>query len=173
MNSIILGGGCFWCLEAVFQRVNGVTSVKSGYAGGHVDNPNYRDVCAETTGHAEVVAVEFDESIIGLDEILTIFFTIHDPTTLNRQGNDIGTQYRSVIVTTKEQRPVVEQALTQAAKQYAEPIVTEVLAPTRFWPAENYHDNYYNQNSQQPYCQIVVGEKVAKLNQYFKDKVKT
>lgn len=172
MASIVLGGGCFWCLEAVYQRVKGVSSVQSGYSGGHVDNPDYRSVCAETTGHAEVVQVEYDDSVISLSELLDIFFTIHDPTTLNQQGNDRGTQYRSIaLYESDEDKQVIEQVMEDKAKDFTSPIVTEVKSLETFWPAETAHDNYYNNNSSQPYCQIVVGSKVAKLKQYFSDKM--
>ena len=172
MASIVLGGGCFWCLEAVYQRVKGVSSVQSGYSGGHVDNPDYRSVCAETTGHAEVVQVEYDDSVISLSELLDIFFTIHDPTTLNQQGNDRGTQYRSIaLYESNEDKQVIEQVMEDKAKDFSSPIVTEVKSLETFWSAETAHDNYYNNNSSQPYCQIVVGSKVAKLKQYFSDKM--
>ncbi len=172
MSSIVLGGGCFWCLEAVFQRVRGVTKVTSGYSGGHVDQPDYKSVCREETGHAEVVRVEFDESIISLDELLEIFFTVHDPTTLNRQGNDVGTQYRSAIYYELEsQRETIEQSVAKSQKSLSDPIVTEIKQLDKFWPAEDYHFDYYNNNSSQPYCQIVVGSKLAKLQQHFADYV--
>lgn len=172
MSSIVLGGGCFWCLEAVFQRVRGVTKVTSGYSGGHVDQPDYKSVCREETGHAEVVRLEFDESIISLDELLEIFFTVHDPTTLNRQGNDVGTQYRSAIYYELEsQRETIEQSVAKSQKSLSDPIVTEIKQLDKFWPAEDYHFDYYNNNSSQPYCQIVVGSKLAKLQQYFADYV--
>lgn len=172
MSSIVLGGGCFWCLEAVFQRVRGVTKVTSGYSGGHVDQPDYKSVCREETGHAEVVRVEFDESIISLDELLEIFFTVHDPTTLNRQGNDVGTQYRSAIYYELEsQRETIEQSVAKSQKSLSDPIVTEIKQLDKFWPAEDYHFDYYNNNSSQPYCQIVVGSKLAKLQQHFVDYV--
>jgi len=170
MNSIVLGGGCFWCLEAVFQRVKGVSAVKSGYAGGHTENPEYREVCAESTGHAEVVKVEYNESVISLKELLNIFFIVHDPTTLNLQGNDRGTQYRSIILpTSDDELAVIKSAIEDAQAHYADKIVTQIEKLQTFWPAETYHDNYYNQNQQQPYCQLVVGEKVAKLHKYFAD----
>jgi peptide-methionine (S)-S-oxide reductase len=172
MKSIVLGGGCFWCLEAVYQRVRGVESVQSGYSGGHVDNPDYRSVCSESTGHAEVVEVKYKDSEISLAELLDIFFTIHDPTTLNQQGNDRGTQYRSIaLFESDDDKQVVEQVMQDKAKDFSSPIVTEVKPLEKFWPAETAHDNYYNNNANQPYCQIVVGSKVAKLKQYFSDKL--
>ncbi|NVJ61373.1 MAG: peptide-methionine (S)-S-oxide reductase MsrA [Gammaproteobacteria bacterium] len=173
MSQLVLGGGCFWCLEAVFQRVDGVASVTSGYSGGHVDNPDYKSVCQETTGHAEVVSIEYDTNVISLEELLEIFFTIHDPTTLNRQGNDIGTQYRSIIFYQSDaEKEKVEHHICEIKGQFDKPIVTEVKPYQIFWPAESEHFNYYNQNSTQPYCQIVVGSKLQKLNQHFKDKMK-
>lgn len=172
MKSIVLGGGCFWCLEAVYQRVRGVESVQSGYSGGHVDNPDYRSVCSESTGHAEVVEVKYNDSEISLAELLDIFFTIHDPTTLNQQGNDRGTQYRSIaLFESDKDKQVIEQVMQDKAKDFSSPIVTEVKPLEKFWPAETAHDNYYNNNANQPYCQIVVGSKVAKLKQYFSDKM--
>ena len=172
MKSIVLGGGCFWCLEAVYQRVRGVESVQSGYSGGHVDNPDYRSVCSESTGHAEVVEVKYNDSEISLAELLDIFFTIHDPTTLNQQGNDRGTQYRSIaLYESDNDKQVIEQVMQDKAKDFSSPIVTEVKPLEKFWPAETAHDNYYNNNANQPYCQIVVGSKVAKLKQYFSDKM--
>ncbi len=174
MQSIVLGGGCFWCLEAVFQRVNGVSQVVSGYSGGEVDEPDYKSVCNESTGHAEVVDVTFDDAIISLEQILEIFFTIHDPTTLNRQGNDIGTQYRSVVYYRDDiQKTVVMAMIETLQPEFKQPIVTEVKELEKFWPAENYHQNYFNENSSQPYCQLVVGSKVQKLYQYFSDYTKS
>lgn len=171
MSTIVLGGGCFWCLEAVFQRVKGVGKVVSGYCGGAMENPDYKTVCSGSSGHAEVVEVTFDESQITLSQLLEIFFTIHDPTTLNRQGNDIGPQYRSIVFFQNEQqKSVIEEAIQQAQEDYRNPIVTQVEPQQVFWPAEEYHHNYFNNNSSQPYCQVVVGEKVQKLYRYFSDK---
>jgi peptide-methionine (S)-S-oxide reductase len=171
----ILGGGCFWCVEAVFQRLDGVLSVESGYAGGTVANPTYKAVCEGTTGHAEVCRVRFDPSVVSFAEILHVFFTAHDPTTLNRQGNDVGTQYRSVIMyTTDEQRDVANDYIRQlnAAGTWADPIVTQVVPEDTFYVAEQYHQNYFNDNGSQPYCAFVVRPKVEKFLQKFQDRVK-
>jgi len=170
-----LGGGCFWCLEAVFDELRGVVSVESGYCGGSVANPTYKQVCAGTTGHAEVVRVHFDPSLVSYREILEVFFTIHDPTTLNRQGNDIGTQYRSAIFTdTPQQKATAEQVIADldAKKIWEAPIVTEVLPSPTFHMAEDYHQEYFRNNAGQPYCQVVVAPKVAKFRKYFIDKLK-
>lgn len=168
IKTATLGGGCFWCLEAAFLRLKGVESVVSGYAGGSVPDPGYRQVCTGTTGHAEVVQVRFDDSVIGFATLLEVFFTIHDPTTLNRQGADVGSQYRSVIFYHDEpQREVAETqiAALEAAGIWGTPIVTEVLPLPQFYPAEAYHQDYYRQNPYQGYCQAVVAPKVAKLRQ--------
>ena len=165
-----LGGGCFWCLEAVFEIVEGVHAVGSGYAGGHVANPTYEAVCAGTTGHAEVVRVRFDPSVISFRELLEIFFGIHDPTTLDRQGADVGTQYRSAIYTHSEGQADVARALIEALDAdgpWDDSIVTEVTPLETFWAAEDYHDEYFRQNGTQPYCQIVIAPKVAKFRQQF------
>lgn len=168
-----LGGGCFWCLEAVYLELRGVSQVKSGYAGGHVPNPTYEQVCGKQTGHAEVVQVHFDPSVISYSELLDVFFTIHDPTTLNRQGNDVGPQYRSAIFThSDEQARIASEALTAAQAHWEDPIVTELHALDRFWPAEAYHDNYLARNPQNPYCAVVVAPKVAKARKVFFDKLK-
>jgi peptide-methionine (S)-S-oxide reductase len=168
IETATLGGGCFWCLEAAFLRLKGVESVVSGYAGGSVPDPGYRQVCTGTTGHAEVVQVRFDDSVIGFATLLEVFFTIHDPTTPNRQGADVGSQYRSVIFYHGEpQREVAEAriAALEAARIWGAPIVTEVLPLPQFYPAEAYHQDYYRQNPYQGYCQAVVAPKVAKLRQ--------
>lgn len=168
IKTATLGGGCFWCLEAAFLRLKGVESVVSGYAGGSVPDPGYRQVCTGTTGHAEVVQVRFDDSVIGFATLLEVFFTIHDPTTLNRQGADVGSQYRSVIFYHDEpQREVAEAqiAMLEAAGIWGTPIVTEVLPLPQFYPAEAYHQDYFRQNPYQGYCQAVVAPKVAKLRQ--------
>lgn len=168
IKTATLGGGCFWCLEAAFLRLKGVESVVSGYAGGSVPDPGYRQVCTGTTGHAEVVQVRFDDSVIGFATLLEVFFTIHDPTTLNRQGADVGSQYRSVIFYHDEpQREVAETqiAALEAAGIWGAPIVTEVLPLPQFYPAEAYHQDYFRQNPYQGYCQAVVAPKVAKLRQ--------
>ena len=165
-----LAGGCFWCLEAVYVRVQGVHSVTSGYAGGSTPNPTYREVCYGRTGHAEVVQVEFDPAVIPYREILRIFFAIHDPTTLNRQGNDVGEQYRSAIFHHDErQKGEAEAVIAELTKDgvFDHPIVTEVAPMTGFWPAEEEHHRYFERNPDQPYCQFVVAPKVAKLRQGF------
>lgn len=171
----ILGGGCFWCIEAVFQRLDGVVSVESGYAGGTTVNPTYKQVCDETTGHAEVCRVRYIPSVVSFAELLHVFFTAHDPTTLNRQGNDVGTQYRSIIMyTSSDQRDVAIDYIKQLqeAKTWPDPIVTQVVPESTFYVAEQYHQNYYNQNGQQPYCAFVVRPKVEKFLQKFQDRVK-
>lgn len=165
-----LGGGCFWCLEAVFDRVEGVRSVQSGYAGGSRSDPTYREVCSGTTGHAEVVQVHFDPEVIGYRELLEIFFAIHDPTTLNRQGADVGTQYRSAILYHSEAQRDEALSLIRALDEegpWDAPIVTEVVPLEVFYPAEGEHDDYFRRNPNQPYCQIVVAPKVAKFRQRF------
>ena len=171
-----LGGGCFWCLEAVYLRVDGVLAVESGYAGGHVANPTYERVCDGETGHAEVVNVKFDPAKIGYREILDIFFAIHDPTQLNRQGNDVGTQYRSVIFTHSEaQRETALQAIRELAAEgvYDGQIVTQVLPlDGNYYPAEAYHQNYFAQHPNQGYCAFVVAPKVAKFRQKFAHRLK-
>jgi peptide-methionine (S)-S-oxide reductase len=161
-----LAGGCFWCLEAVFLEVKGVEKVVSGYAGGHVPDPDYREVCSGSTGHAEVAQVTFDPAVISYRDLLNVFFSIHDPTTLNRQGHDVGTQYRSAIFThSVEQDRVARQVIDEltAEKIWDDPIVTQVEAAGEFYPAEEYHQNYFALNPDQPYCQAVVAPKVAKF----------
>jgi peptide-methionine (S)-S-oxide reductase len=170
-----LGGGCFWCLEAVYAELRGVERVISGYAGGHVNNPTYEQVCSGRTGHAEVVQVTFDPAIISLREILEVFFTIHDPTTLNRQGADVGTQYRSAIYfESPEQEQTAREVIaeTTAAGIWKNPIVTEVAPLDRFYPAEGYHQNYFERNQYQPYCQIVIAPKVAKVRSKYLTRLK-
>ncbi|MDR3411983.1 MAG: peptide-methionine (S)-S-oxide reductase MsrA [Formivibrio sp.] len=164
MNQIAtFAGGCFWCLEAVFQRLKGVESVVSGYMGGHVDHPNYRQVCNGDTGHAEVVQIHFDPALISYDTLLEVFFTIHDPTTLNQQGNDVGTQYRSAIFFhSSQQQAVALNTAEVIADHWTSPIVTQIVPATDFWPAENYHQNYFQQNSGQTYCALVVAPKISK-----------
>jgi methionine-S-sulfoxide reductase len=160
---IILGGGCFWCLEAVYNKIKGVEAI-SGYAGGKTKNPTYRQVCSGRTGHAEVVKVLYDPEIISLAKILEIFFTMHDPTTLNRQGNDIGTQYRSIVFySTPEEKEIIEQAIEKAQKDWVRPIVTEVEKLTKFYKAEEYHQRYYDKNPNQGYCRVMISPKIAKL----------
>ncbi|MBA3532472.1 MAG: peptide-methionine (S)-S-oxide reductase MsrA [Ardenticatenales bacterium] len=170
-----LAGGCFWCLEAVYDELRGVESVESGYAGGHVDNPSYRAVCNGTTGHAEVIQITFDPEQVAFRELLEVFFTIHDPTTMNRQGNDAGTQYRSAIFYhSPEQKATAEQVIAElnAEKLWNSPIVTQVTPMTTFYVAEGYHQEYYQNNPSQPYCQAVVAPKVAKFRKYFLDRLK-
>lgn len=170
-----LGGGCFWCLEAVFDGLQGVVSVESGYSGGHLENPTYEDICGGDTGHAEVIRVTFDPAVVTYRDILDIFFAIHDPTTLNAQGNDIGTQYRSVIYFhTPEQKAAAEATIREltGAKTFSRPIVTEITAAPEFYEAESYHQEYFERNPRQPYCQYVVSPKVAKFRQQFAARLK-
>jgi len=171
----VLGGGCFWCLDAVFRGLNGVTSVESGYAGGTRANPTYEDVCMGRSGHAEVVRVTFDPAVLSFRDLLTVFFTIHDPTTLNRQGNDMGTQYRSVVYCeTPQQRATVQDVIRTltAGKLWESPIVTEVADAAPFYPAEGYHQDYFERNASQPYCAFVVAPKVAKFRKAFSERLK-
>lgn len=170
-----LGGGCFWCTEAVYLELKGVIDVKPGYSGGHVKNPTYKEVCTETTGHAEVVQITFNPEMISFSEILEVFFMTHDPTSLNRQGNDVGTQYRSVIFYHSEkQKEVAEKVieLFEKEKVYNKPIVTEVTQFDTFYIAEDYHLNYYARNKAQAYCQFVVAPKLDKFRKIFKDQLK-
>ena len=170
-----LGGGCFWCLEAVYDEVRGVDSVGSGYMGGSKPNPTYEQVCSGATGHAEVVQVSFDPEVVSFKEILEVFFVIHDPTTLNRQGNDTGTQYRSAIFYhSREQKTAAEQVIANlsAAGIYDDPIVTEVVAASTFYVAEKYHQEYFRNNPSQPYCAFVVRPKVAKFRKHFLERAK-
>ena len=166
-----LGGGCFWCLEAVYVELRGVEKVVSGYAGGHVKNPTYREVCSGSTGHAEVVQVTFDPTVISFADILRVFFTIHDPTTLNRQGADVGTQYRSAIYyhdDAQKQTAIAVMNEIAAQRIWPNPLVTELAPLDVFYPAEEYHQDYFARNPMQPYCQVVVAPKVAKFRkQYF------
>jgi peptide-methionine (S)-S-oxide reductase len=167
-ETAILGGGCFWCTEAVYLEVRGVTRVESGYMGGQVDHPTYEQVCGGETGHAEVVRLEFDRSQISYRDILEIFFTIHDPTTPNRQGNDVGTQYRSVIFTTSpEQEATARQVMAEMAGVWDAPIVTQLLPAQTWYKAEDYHQNYFQQHPLQGYCAFVVAPKVAKFRKTF------
>lgn len=175
METVTLGGGCFWCLEAVYDRMEGVQSVVSGYMGGKTPNPSYKDVCGGRTGHAEVVRVTFDSAVTSFRDILEVFFTIHDPTTLNRQGNDAGTQYRSAIFFhSPEQETIARQLIGEltAEKVWSDPIVTEVTPASTFYPAEDYHQEYFERNPSQPYCQYVVAPKVLKFRQKFAAKMK-
>ncbi len=170
-----LAGGCFWCLEAAFQDLKGVEKVQSGYAGGRVANPSYEDVCTGTTGHAEVVQITFDPTVVSFNDLLHIFFTIHDPTTLNRQGGDVGTQYRSaVFYHTPEQKTVTEQVIRELEAEHVwdDPIVTEVKPLEAFYPAEEYHHDYYRRNPNQGYCRAVIAPKVAKVRKLYFDRLK-
>ena len=170
-----LAAGCFWCVEAVFDDLVGVEDVVSGYSGGHTENPTYQEVCSETTGHAEVVQVNFDPSQLSYADLLRVYFTVHDPTQLNRQGNDIGTSYRSAIFYhSDEQREIANQVIGEISEAaiYNAPIVTEVTAFDKFWPAENYHQEYFANNPNQPYCAAVVAPKVAKFRKQFADRLK-
>jgi peptide-methionine (S)-S-oxide reductase len=170
-----LGGGCFWCLEAVYDELKGVERVVSGYAGGTVANPSYEQVCAGRTGHAEVTQITFDPRVISFEKLLEIFFTIHDPTTLNRQGHDVGTQYRSIILYhSPEQRAIAERTVERLTKEriWDAPIVTQIEPLTAFYPAEEYHQDYFARNPGQPYCQVVIAPKVAKARKEFLDKLK-
>jgi peptide-methionine (S)-S-oxide reductase len=167
-----LGGGCFWCLEAVYQELKGVLSVESGYAGGQVPNPRYEQVCEGSTGHAEVVRLTFDAQQISYRDILEVFFTIHDPTTLNRQGNDIGSQYRSVIYYHDEnQRQVAQHVIAEMANVWDAPIVTELAPAPEFFRAEDYHQNYFRQNPMQGYCAYIIAPKVAKFRKTYAERL--
>jgi peptide-methionine (S)-S-oxide reductase len=175
MEIATLGGGCFWCTEAVFDDLRGVSSVESGYSGGTVPNPSYEQVCTGRTGHAEVVQVTFDPKIVSYEDILGIFFTIHDPTTLNRQGNDSGTQYRSVIFYHDEdQKKSAEKVIKEiaSAKIWDDPIVTELSPFVAFYKAEDYHQEYFASNPNQGYCRVVIAPKVAKFRNHYRDKLK-
>jgi peptide-methionine (S)-S-oxide reductase len=175
METATLGAGCFWCVEAVFDDLKGVNDVVSGYSGGHTENPTYREVCSETTGHAEVVSVEFNPEEISYADILRVFFAVHDPTTLNRQGNDIGTSYRSAIFYhSEDQRKTAEEIIKEVteAEIYDNPIVTQVTPFDKFYPAEDYHQEYFTNNPTQPYCAAVVAPKVAKFRKMFVDRLK-
>jgi peptide-methionine (S)-S-oxide reductase len=167
-----LGGGCFWCLEAVYLQLKGVRKVKSGYAGGHVPSPTYEQVCGKKTGHAEVVQVEFDPDVIAYADLLDVFFTIHDPTTKDRQGNDVGPQYRSVILThSRAQEDAARAAIASATSHWSDPIVTEIAPLEKFWPAEIGHDDYFARNPQNPYCAVVIAPKVAKARKAFMERL--
>ena len=175
METATLGGGCFWCVEAIYQDVIGVDKVVSGYAGGAVENPTYQEVCSGTTGHAEVVQIVFDPTVISFEEILFIFWRTHDPTTLNRQGNDVGTQYRSVIFYHDEQqKSIAEQSMaeTDASDLWPDPIVTEIAPLPIFYEGEEYHQNYFVENPYQPYCIFVINPKVQKFRKSFRDKLR-
>jgi peptide-methionine (S)-S-oxide reductase len=174
-ESAVLGGGCFWCLDAVFRELDGVTGVESGYAGGAGERPTYEAVCSGRTGHAEVVRVTFDPAKLSYRDLLAVFFAIHDPTTKNRQGHDIGTQYRSVIFTRSAAQRATAEALVRelsGARLWPAPIVTEIADDAPFWPAEGYHQDYFANNPAQPYCMAVVAPKVAKFRKQFLDRLK-
>ena len=170
-----LGGGCFWCIDTIFRELKGVERVESGYAGGRMPNPTYRDVCSGMTGHAEVVQVTFDPSVLSFRDLLGVFFTVHDPTTPDRQGADVGTQYRSIVLYhSDEQRDTTKQVIEELSKSkvWDDPIVTQVVPFTTFYSAEKYHQEYYSQNPNQPYCQIVIAPKVAKFRKKYLDKLR-
>jgi peptide-methionine (S)-S-oxide reductase len=168
LETATLGGGCFWCVEAVYQDLKGVTGVVSGYTGGRTVNPTYREVCSGTTGHNEVVQVTFDPAVISFREIIALFFTVHDPTTLNRQGNDTGTQYRSgIYYHTPEQKQIAEEVKAASQALWDNPIVTEIEPLDVFYKAEDYHQNYFKDNPNQPYCSIVIAPKVRKFRQQY------
>ena len=174
-QTITLGSGCFWCTEAIYQRLEGVVKVTSGYSGGHVDNPTYEQVCDKNTGHAEVCQIVYDTTKISLDDILAVFWKTHDPTTPNQQGNDVGPQYRSAVFYHNEHQKEVAEAYIKAlneSKAWPNPIITEVTAFSKFYSAESYHQNYYNDNPNQGYCRYVVGPKVEKFEKVFADKLK-
>lgn len=173
LETATLAGGCFWCLEAAYQEINGVKGVVSGYAGGHITTPTYERVVMGSTGHAETVQVTYDPSIIGYADVLEVFWTIHNPTTANRQGNDVGTEYRSVIFyANDEQRRVAEASIQAVAKLWSDPIVTELVPLEQFYEAEAYHQNYYRNNPEQAYCQIVINPKLHKLREKFAARLK-
>lgn len=176
MNEIIVfGTGCFWCTEAEFKRIKGVVNVTLGYAGGNTINPTYESVSTGETGHAEVIKIEFDSSIISFTDLLTMFWKIHDPSSLNKQGNDVGPQYRSLILyTTDKQRELIETSKKglEQNHEYETPIVTEVMKLEKFYPAEEYHQNYYDKNAHQPYCSLVIAPKLRKFDQEFKEFLK-
>lgn len=174
-DTATLAGGCFWCVEAVFQLVDGVETVESGYCNGQNANPTYKEVCSGTTGHAEACRITFNPSVVSYEELLQIFFASHDPTTLNRQGNDAGTQYRSAVFTHSEAQAATARtyiAQLNTSKTWPDPIVTEVTPAEEFYVAEDYHQNYYNQNGSQPYCAFVVRPKVEKFKKLFNDKMR-
>ncbi|MBF4517548.1 peptide-methionine (S)-S-oxide reductase MsrA [Flavobacterium sp. ANB] len=175
LETITLGGGCYWCVEAVYENLNGVKSVVSGFSGGKVADPTYEEVCTGKTGHAEVVQITYDKTVTDINEIFQVFFTVHDPTTLNRQGADVGTQYRSVIFYKNEEQKKAAQSIIaelNKAKVYDSPIVTKVEPFTKFYEAEDYHQDYYANNKSQPYCKMVIQPKIEKFEKVFKSKLK-
>lgn len=174
MELATLGAGCFWCVEAVYQQLKGVLSVVSGYSGGHVENPTYKEVCTGKTSHAEVCQIKFDPEQISFEELLKVYFEIHDPTTLNRQGNDVGTQYRSVIFYHSEEQKMIAERLKNdlnVSEKWKNPIVTEITPYSKFYPAEDYHQNYYRLNPDQGYCRLVIKPKLDKFEKVFKLKL--
>lgn len=176
METVTFGSGCFWCTEAVFQQLKGVISVLSGYSGGHVENPSYEHVVAGRTGHAEVCQIQFDPEQISYEDMLEVFFNTHDPTTLNRQGNDVGTQYRSTIFYhSDEQKEIAERVKDELDKSgtWKNPLVTEIVPFTKFYPAEDYHQNYFRDNPNQGYCRVVIAPKLNKFEKVFKLKIKS
>ncbi len=175
LETAVLGGGCFWCLDAVFRELDGIRSIESGYAGGRSANPTYEQVCSGSTGHVEVVRLTFDPAVLPFRDLLRVFFTIHDPTTRDRQGNDVGTQYRSVIFSeTPQQRGDAEAVIAELASEviWRDPIVTEITGPATFYAAETHHQDYFDRNGAQPYCVYVVAPKVAKFRKAFADRQK-
>ncbi len=175
MEKATLGAGCFWCVEAVFDQLKGVEQVQSGYSGGHIKNPAYKEVCTGRTGHAEVVQITYNPKIISFEDILEVFWAVHDPTTLNRQGADVGTQYRSAIFYhSDKQKEIAEAYIKQLneLKTFEDPIVTEVTKFENFYPAEDYHEDYYKRNGDQPYCRMVIRPKVRKFQKLFEEKLK-
>ncbi len=174
LESIVLGGGCFWCLEAAYQLIDGVKKVTSGYAGGHTKNPTYFEVAGKQTGHAEVVEVVFDTDVITLEDVLDIFWVIHDPTTLNRQGYDEGPEYRSIILySDEEQKKIIHASIKQAQELWDEPIITEVAELSTFYEAEPEHQNYFKNNPERAYCQIIINPKLKKLREKYASRIKT
>ncbi len=174
-DTLTLGGGCFWCVEAVFEMLDGVVKVESGYSGGTVKNPSYKEVCTGLTEHAEVAQITFDNSKTSVDEILKVFFTVHDPTSLNKQGDDVGTQYRSVIFYRNDnQREIAKSIIDDLNNDnvYTKPIVTQLVPFTNFYKAEDYHQDYYNQHKEAPYCKLVIQPKLEKFEKIFKDRLK-
>ena len=174
-QTAVFGGGCFWCIEAIFNRMTGVKSAISGYMGGHIDKPTYRQVCSGDTGHVEVVQVTYDPAQVSFRDLLDVFFTVHDPTQLNMQGNDVGEQYRSVVFyTTEEQREEAEKAIAelQASGAHSERVVTAVEPASTFYPAEDYHQEYFDNNRSQPYCQFVISPKIKKFEKKFAERMK-
>jgi peptide-methionine (S)-S-oxide reductase len=175
LDTATFGGGCYWCVEAIYQQLNGVISVASGFSGGQRDNPTYEQVCSGASGHAEVIQIVYDPSIISFDELLEVFWTVHDPTTLNRQGADVGTQYRSVIFYHNEEQKRTAELYKKKLNDegaFPNPVVTEISAFTKFFKGPDYHQNYYNENSNQPYCSIVIKPKLDKFEKVFKNKIK-